>query len=165
MAGYIAQDRCAYPSELVKVKTPFTYHGAPIYVTCHKSVKARFRLACRRAKRYSDFGKKDKVERIDSFVCRAIRGSSTISNHGKGKAWDIFATGPTVPPPGGVWKPDTTFGKDFAYCFTDLGFTWGSEWQRQDWPHLEWSGGYVPPLTLKERVRTRKLAIERYKRG
>lgn len=165
MAGPVAPSRCAQAHELVRVETPFKYRGQPIYVTCHKAVKRRFLLACKRAKKFSKFGENDKVERIDSFVCRPIRGSTVISNHGKGKAWDIFATAPGVPPPGGVWKPDDTFGSDFADCFTDLGFTWGSQWQRQDWPHIEFSGNYVPRLTTSERVRTWKLARDRYKKG
>lgn len=165
MAGYIAPDRCARQDELVVVETPFVYRGQPIRVTCHKAVKRRFLVACHRAKKYSQFGVRDRVERMDSYNCRSIRGSTTISNHGKGKAWDIFATGPTVPPPGGVWKPDDTFGKQFARCFSDLGFTWGSQWQRADWPHIEWSGNYVPKLTTKERLRTLQLARDRYKKG
>lgn len=164
MAGTIAADRCAQAGELVQLKTPFVREdGSRIYVTCHRAIKARFRLACKRAKNFSRFGSSGKVQRIDSFVCRSIRGSTTISNHGKGKAWDIFATGPGVPPPGGVWEPDETFGKQFARCFTDLGFTWGSQWQRQDWPHLEYSGHSVPRLTTRERLRTRKLAKQRWK--
>jgi hypothetical protein len=167
MAGFIAQDRCATPAELVTITTPFTYASGPykgqrIRCTVHKSLERRTTIAMRRAARYSDFGRKDKVERIDSFVCRAIRGATSLSNHGKGAALDIFATGPTVPPPGGVWEPDTTYGKNFARCFTDLGFTWGRQWDRRDDPHLEWSSNHVPPLTLEERIRTRRLARKRW---
>lgn len=170
MSGFIAQDRCAVTAELVTFDSPFRYDTGPfkgqkIRVTCHKAVEQRLKLALKRAKNFSKFGKLDKVERIDSFACRAIRGSTTLSNHAKGAAWDIFATNPQTPPPGGVWEPTTTYGSDFASCFTDLGFTWGRQWSRRDDPHLEWSGNHVLPLTAEERLRTRKLAKERYGAG
>lgn len=155
MSGYIAPDRCATADELRTFVSPW---GIP--VRCHKSVKRRLQLAMKRAHKFSDW----KPKRIDSFVCRPIRGSSLISNHGRGAAWDLFSTGPGVPPPGGVWHPTDTFGAPFAFCFTDLGFTWGREWDRQDFPHLEWSGSYVPPIGRRERIRTWNLARDRYRK-
>ncbi|MDQ3914363.1 MAG: M15 family metallopeptidase [Actinomycetota bacterium] len=138
-----------------------TSTGAPIRVTCHSALRPRLQLALKRARNFSAFGRKDRVNRIDSFNCRVIAGTSTLSNHGRGAAWDIFATDPGVPPPGGVFQPDDTFGRDFAACFTDLGFRWGGEFDRPDDPHMEWPGEFVPPLTMRERARTRRLAKER----
>lgn len=127
-----------------------------VTVTVNKAVLRRFKLACRRAKRA-----KWNPKRIDSYVCREIRESTSMSRHAYACAWDFFYTGPGVPPPGGVWKPTNTFHNKFALCFTDLGFTWGSEWARQDWPHIEWSGSSVPRLTIRERARTFKLFAQR----
>lgn len=171
MAGYIFQDRCAKESELVVIETPWDYDsgpwgGLPIRVRLNRALKARFKFACKLAAEYSRFGGgtgNEKVERIDSYVCRDIRGQAgTISWHGKGAAFDIFATNPQTPPPGGVWTPDKTYGEDFALCFTGVGFTWGHYWDRQDDPHLEWRPAEVPVLTLKERRRLRRAAKERF---
>lgn len=140
-------------SKHVTYKTPWG-----IYVRVNKAVLPRFKLACKRA---YEAGWNPK--RIDSYACRSIRGSSSWSRHSYACAWDFFYTGPGIPPPGGVWKPTNTFGYKFARCFTDLGFTWGSEWSRPDWPHIEWSSAIVPPLTPSERLRTRKLFKERMK--
>lgn len=156
MAGYISPDRCAGMADLVTVRTPWG-----ISVRVHKALKQRFMLACKRAHKYAPFTPK----RMDSYACRAIRGSTKLSRHAVGAAWDIFITDPSTPPPGGVWEPDDTFGARFARCFTDLGFTWGSQWQRQDWPHIEWSGNYVPAVTTKERITTFKLAKQRQKKA
>lgn len=164
MAGLIATERCAQPHELTRFETPWeTSKGVPIVVTVHKSLIGRFRLACHRAARYSGAGRADQIDRIDSFNCRSIRGSSTISNHGRGAAFDFFTTDPGVPPPGGVWTPDNTFGENFARCFTDLGFTWGRQWDRRDDPHLEWRAGIVHELTDEDRERTLRLARNRFR--
>lgn len=145
MAGAIGSP-CS-TQNLVTVTTPWG-----IKVTVNKAVRRRFMLACRRA---YECGWKPK--RIDSYNCRPIRGSSTMSRHAFGCAWDFFFTGPTVPPPGGVWKPSNTFGENFAKAFEDLGFTWGRRWDRADWPHIEWSFSTVPELNRAEIDRTRKL--------
>lgn len=134
------------PGNIVYWETPWG-----IKVAVNRAVLRRFKLACRRA---YNLGWDPK--RIDSYNCRAIRGSSSWSRHAYACAWDWFYTGPGIPPPGGVWKPTDTFGHRFATCFTDLGFTWGSEWARADWPHIEWSGSTVPDLTFAERARTWK---------
>lgn len=125
-------------------------------VSVNKAVLKRFRLACKRAERCGWDPK-----RIDSYACRNIRGSDSWSRHSYAAAWDFFYTGPGVPPPGGVWKPENTFGNRFALCFTDLGFTWGSQWARQDWPHVEWSGSTVPTLTGGERLSTYRAYAKR----
>lgn len=139
-----------------------------INVSVNVAVKRKFKRACKAAYRAGKrrrfigrvsrravrkFGKKapkffhrnkDKrnwvPQRIDSYNCRQIRGSSSWSRHAYAAAWDFFATGPTEPPPGGVWKPDNTVPPWFAHHFKKRGFTWGAEWSRADWPHLEWSG-------------------------
>lgn len=131
-----------------------------ITVSVNKAVKARFKLACKRAEECGW-----NPARIDSYACRSIRGSSSWSRHAFACAWDFFYTGPGVPPPGGVWQPDNTFRHRFAACFTDLGFTWGSQWARPDFPHVEWSSSYVPKLTVRERLSTRLLFNARMKEG
>ena len=136
----------------VSYKTPWG-----ITVTVNKAVLGRFKLACMRAHKYANW----KPKRIDSYNCRQIRGSSSWSRHAYACAWDFFATGPSVPPPGGVWKPTNTFRENFGKCFTDLGFTWGAQWARADWPHIEWSGSTVPEVTRSERERTLRLAKQR----
>lgn len=154
--GVIAQTRCASDAERKTYVTPWG-----MTVTVHKAVRRRFRLACKRADKYARF----RPLRIDSYVCRMIRGVSSLSWHGKAAAWDFFATAPGVPPPGGVWTPDDTYGPRFAKCFTDLGFTWGAKWDREDDPHMEWRPPVVPPLTLRERVTTYRLARRRARRA
>lgn len=84
-----------------------------------------------------------KPRRIDSYVVRAVRGSSSSSLHSYALAWDFFVTAPGVTPPGGVWTPDDGVPPEFAHCFTERGFTWGDTWQRKDTPHIEWAG--APP--------------------
>lgn len=156
MAGVIALDRCASEIELRTIQSPWGQS-----VRCHRRIKARLKFAFALADEFAPF----KPQRIDSFNCRLVRGSNTISNHGRGCAWDVFHTAPGVPPPGGVWHPDDTFGERFALPFTLLGFTWGSKWQRQDWPHLEWSGANVPRLTRRERREIRKRLERRFGKG
>lgn len=138
-------------SNFVVIETPWRHNGVPIRVTINQALVARFRLACRRAVKLEW-----KPRRIDSFNCRQIRGSTSWSRHAFASAWDFFRTGPSVPPPGGVWQPNDTFGEKFALVFEDLGFTWGGRWARGDFPHIEWSGNAVPALTLKERRSTYK---------
>ena len=82
-----------------------------------------------------------KPQRIDSYACRDVRGSTAKSLHAYGLAWDFFATPPNVPPPGGVWTPDNGLPTAFARCFTERGFTWGATFTRKDAPHIEWAGG------------------------
>lgn len=162
MSGTIVSNRCAAATELVTISSPWKYNGERIRLTCHEAVAPRLKFAMRLAYLYSRF----KPKRIDSFNCRPIRGSSTISNHGKGAAWDIFATPPTQYPPGGVWKPDETFGEMFALAFKLSGFTWGKYWTREDWPHIEWSSNYVPPLDRAARNEIKaKVKAEADKRG
>lgn len=152
MAGQIGAP--CQTERLVTVTTPWG-----VRCTVNKAVKTRFLLACKRADRYSGWNPK----RIDSYVCRPIRGSSSWSRHAYGAAWDFFKTPPGVVPPGGVWDPDNTFKNNFAMCFKDLGFTWGGDWRsRPDTPHIEWSGSIVPPLTMRERHRTRRAARKRF---
>lgn len=170
MAGRIDQNRCATESELVTIDTPWyvnsgRYAGTRIRVRCHRALKSRLKFAFKLASKFSKFGGgtgRERVERIDSYNCRPIRGSETLSWHGKGAALDIFATPPEVPPPGGVWTPDNTYGKAFARCFTDLGFTWGANWTREDRPHIQWTPSIVPPLTWEERKLVKKNIKERY---
>lgn len=93
--------------------------------------------------------------RIDSYACRAVRGSTSPSLHSWALAEDFFGTDEGVPPPGGVWKPDDTVTPEFARHFIRLGFRWGAFFTRQDWPHMEWPGtppGPRPfaPLTAQE---------------
>lgn len=156
MSGQIARTRCATGSELVTLTSP--YDG--IRYTVHRALQTRVEFAFRIAHEFAPF----EPERIDSYNCRPIRGGTTLSRHAAGAALDIFATGPTIPPPGGVWTPDSTFGNRFARPFTDLGFTWGRQFSRRDDPHVEWSGDYVPPLTRKERRHVRALAKVRRRR-
>jgi hypothetical protein len=104
--------------------------------------------ACNAAARESRWTPK----RVDSYACRTIRGSSARSLHSWGLAWDFFATDPGVTPPGGVWKPANTVTPDFAACFERLGFTWGRNFSRQDWPHLELAG--PPPMLVQTQTTT-----------
>ena len=110
-----------------------------ITVTVHKVIKDQFAAGCEAA----DKASKWKPKRIDSYAKRRIRGGSGWSLHSWPLAWDIFATGPNVPPPGGVWDPDNGVPEDFGKAFEDLGFTWGKRWDRVDVPHIEWAD--VPP--------------------
>lgn len=122
-------------------------------VRVHKAILERLDAACRDASQSSGW----EPRRIDSYACRDIRGSTQTSLHSWALAWDLFATDPGVPPPGGVWKPDATFGEDFARPFLVRGFTWGRYFDRQDWPHLEWGqglpkgGGFVYLTEQEER--------------
>lgn len=131
------------------------YYGAPgevdrvtvltpwgIKVQSHAKVASIFRAACYEADEVSSW----KPLRIDSYVNRAIRGSTTPSKHARALAWDFFATPPGVVPPGGVWTPDNALPKDFAHPFTRRGFTWGAVWTRQDIPHIEWNE--APPTAI-----------------
>lgn len=103
----------------------------------HDAAKDVFLTACAAADKASPW----KPKRVDSFAVRQVRGSTTTSLHSYALAWDIFATGPTVPPPGGVWTPDNGVPAAFAAEFVSRGFTWGATWDRQDVPHIEWAGG------------------------
>ena len=121
-------------SQLVTVDTPWG-----IRVAVHEKIAATFVAACREADRRSRW----KPRRIDSFNPRPIRGSTAWSIHSWALAFDFFATGPNVPPPGGVWTPANGVPADFASAFTDLGFTWGATFSRKDVPHIEWAA--APP--------------------
>lgn len=107
----------------------------------HRKVAGVFLAACDDAYRTSRW----RPQRVDGYNHRPVRGSSSPSLHGYALAWDFFATGPNVPPPGGVWTPHNGLPADFAACFTRRGFTWGATWARKDVPHLEWAGS--PPGT------------------
>jgi hypothetical protein len=109
----------------------------------HRLAETLLIEACNAAARESRWTPK----RVDSYACRTIRGSSARSLHSWGLAWDFFATDPGVTPPGGVWKPANTVTPDFAACFERLGFTWGRNFSRQDWPHLELAG--PPPSRVQ----------------
>lgn len=117
-------------SNLATITTPWG-----IKVRIHKLLVPVFMEACKRAALLPW-----RPQRIDSYACRTVRGSTSPSIHGYGLAFDFFATPPNVVPPGGVWTPDNPVPPDFARCFTELGFTWGAEFSRVDLPHLEWAG-------------------------
>ncbi len=119
---------------LVTVDTPWG-----VRTVANATVARVLRQACEEAADTCSW----RPQRIDSYNPRLIRGSSAPSMHGWALAWDVFATPPTMPPPGGVWKPTATFAADFAGCFQRRGFFWGRNFSRQDWPHLEWPGN--PP--------------------
>lgn len=116
-------------------------------VRVHRLLAERFAEACAEAFRASIWTPK----RIDSYACRPIRGSSSPSLHSWGLAWDFFATDPGVPPPGGVWKPENTVPETFAQVFIRRGFRWGRNFERQDWPHIEWAS--APPQRTGKVVR------------
>ncbi|MDQ3344561.1 MAG: peptidoglycan-binding protein [Actinomycetota bacterium] len=132
---------------LRRVETPW---GVPTMV--HAALADVYMEACKEAAAQCSW----RPQRIDSYNPRLIRGSSSPSMHGWCLAWDIFATGPTTPPPGGVWHPTDTFADDFARCFERRGFYWGQRFGRQDWPHMEWPGpppgGRVIPAKDDEEV-------------
>ena len=123
-----------------------------ITVTVNKAVERRFREACNKAYNKSKWrrrtGRKGWApKRIDSYVCRSIRGSSTYSRHAYAAAWDFFSSPPGVVPPGGVWARDSAPPAWFARVFEKYGFTWGGRWTtRPDFPHIEYSSNIVPPL-------------------
>lgn len=117
----------------VQVVTPWG-----LTVQCHRLIAALFLQACREA---YDTVPHWRPKRIDSFNFRPIRGSKSPSMHGYALAWDFFITGPTTPPPGGVWTPDNPVPPEFAACFTRRGFRWGATFDRVDLPHIEWPGG------------------------
>ena len=122
----------------VRTKSVTTPWG--IRVQVHVLVADQFLVACERAKRKSPWTPK----RIDHYVNRSVRGSSSPSLHSYALAFDFFATGPTEAPPGGVWKPDNTVPPEFAAAFEELGFTWGAKFRsRADYPHIEWAS--APP--------------------
>lgn len=102
----------------------------------HRKIAPLFLEACAEAHRSCGW----RPQRVDGYNYRVVRGSSSPSLHGWALAWDFFATGPNVPPPGGVWTPANGVPADFARCFTKRGFTWGAVWTRKDVPHIEWAG-------------------------
>lgn len=115
-----------------------------IRVRCHRLLVPVFLDACHHA---AAEVVEWRPQRIDSFACRPIRGTSSgFSLHSWGLAFDFFATAPNVPPPGGVWTPDNAVPPSFARCFTERGFTWGALFERRDVPHIEWAAGR-PPLS------------------
>lgn len=116
----------------VLVTTPWN-----IRAQCHFRVRDLFNEACAEASFHTW-----NPGRIDSFAMRAIRAAASMSLHSWALAWDFFATGPGVVPPGGVWTPINGVPASFANCFTRRGFTWGATWTRKDVPHIEWAGGY-----------------------
>lgn len=129
------------PSQHRRYTTPWG-----IDVVVNRALLARFALACERAAR-----EPWAVRRIDSYVCRPVRGGSVYSRHAYAAAWDFFSTPPEVEPPGGVWTPDDPVPAGFARHFEDLGFRWGRWLPRRDDPHIEWPDDEVPELTPGER--------------
>lgn len=115
-------------------------------VTVHRLIAGVLLSACVEA----DLVSRWNPRRVDSFNPRTIRGSTALSLHALGLAVDVFATGPGVPPPGGVWTPDNGVPADFAEPFLARGFTWGATWTRRDVPHIEWAGG-LPRFTSPPR--------------
>lgn len=115
----------------VSVRTPWG-----ITTQVHPLVVDVFREACEEAA-LSPW----RPRRIDGWVIRPIGGTSTPSLHSWALAWDLFATPPGVPPPGGVWTPLDGMTLWFAAGFIKRGFTWGATWKgRPDVPHIEWAG-------------------------
>lgn len=117
-------------------------------VTINRALEKRFDEACDRAveknARRKRKGKSTWVpKRSDSYVCRAIRGSTAWSRHAYGAACDWFNR--PYPEPVDVWGNTNSPPRWWARCFTKLGFSWGGTWiSRKDYPHIEWSTGYVP---------------------
>lgn len=112
-------------------------------VQAHFLVVPRLAAACDLAHRASSW----RPQRIDSYNCRPVRGSTSApSLHAYGLAWDFFATPPNVPPPGGVWTPENGVPSEFAAAFTRYGFVWGATFGRPDVPHIEWADGRPPPV-------------------
>jgi hypothetical protein len=126
-------------SNLVTVATPWG-----IKVRAHRLVASRFLAACVDAEKLPW-----NPLRIDSFAPRSIRGSTAVSMHAYGLAWDFFATPPNVVPPGGVWTPDNAVPRSFAEVFKSYGFRWGGEFKRVDLPHIEWAEGRPEALVVR----------------
>lgn len=108
-----------------------------ITVSVNRVILPQFKAACDKA---ASVGWRP--QRIDNYVVRNIAGTSTPSLHGYGLAFDFFATGPGVVPPGGVYTPQNAVTPAFAACFIEQGFFWGRNFRRRpDVPHIEWAGG------------------------
>lgn len=121
------------PSERTTYTTPWG-----IKVQVNEEVLPRFRKACEKAAREASW----KPRRIDSYNCRAIRGSTRYSRHAYAAAWDFFDR--PYPQPVDVWGSDNAPTAEFARCFEAYGFTWGARWtSRKDYPHIEWSSNSV----------------------
>ncbi|MFQ5947397.1 MAG: M15 family metallopeptidase [Acidimicrobiia bacterium] len=125
------------PSQHASYTTPWG-----IGVVVNREILPRFRLACERAA-----SEKWRPRRIDSYVCRPVRGRVTPSRHAYAAAWDFFVTLPGVEPPGGIWTPEDPVPPEFARHFERLGFRWGRRFPRRDDPHIEWPTNNVPPLS------------------
>lgn len=131
------------PVNFASYKTPWG-----LTVTVHKAVLPRFKKACRKARRHSAWRRSIgrpgwKPRRIDSYNCRQIRGSSSWSRHAYACAWDFFDR--PWPEAVDVWGNKNSPPPWFARIFKRYGFTWGGDWtSRKDYPHIEWSLGYVP---------------------
>lgn len=131
------RDRIFGPPGKVDRVTVLTPWG--IKVVCHRLIAPLFLICCQDA---HDHVTDWVPRRIDSYNFRPIRGTKdNPSMHGYALAWDFFITGPTVPPPGGVWTPHNSLTPRFAECFTRRGFRWGADFDRVDLPHIEWPGG------------------------
>lgn len=110
--------------------------------TVHKLVKARFLAACGEAHRTVKWVPR----RIDSYVCRTIRGSNTVSIHSWALAWDFFDTPPGAQPD--VWGPLNAPSPEFRAVFKRWGFYCGADYEgRKDYPHIEWASGMPDPVT------------------
>lgn len=113
-------------------------------VTVNKAVAPRFRAACDEAANHPW-----KPKRIDSYVCRQIRGSSSWSRHAYAAAFDFFDR--PYPEPVDVWGTGNSPPASFAAIFKKYGFSWGGDWSgRSDYPHIEWASSTVPPLAERK---------------
>lgn len=133
MSGYIGSP-CVTAS-YTSYRTPWG-----LSVTINKALVPRFRAACEMAYEHAW-----KPKRIDSYVCRKIRGSDSYSRHAYAAAFDFFDK--PYPQPVDVWGPTNAPPQSFAGIFKSYGFIWGGDWGgRADHPHIEWSSSRVPAL-------------------
>ncbi len=77
---------------------------------------------------------------IGNYVVRNVRGSSDLSLHSFGLAFDFF----NVRNPADVWGPQNAPDAAFREAFKRHGFHLGAEFsRRKDFPHIEWAS--APP--------------------
>lgn len=119
------------PRVHVVVETPWG-----IRVRCHRLVADRFLYACRLAVSASEW----RPKRIDSYACRAVRGTNTTSLHAYALAWDFFDR--PLPEAVDVWGATNAPDPPFRDAFTKAGFVAGATFtSRKDYPHIEWAAG------------------------
>jgi len=134
---------------LVTVVTPWGMR-----VQAHHLVAERFLYACRTAHQIARWTPR----RVDSYACRTIRGSTAMSLHSYGLAWDWFNL--ALPQPVDVWGPVNAPDRDFRAVFKQAGFSLGSEFtSRQDYPHIEWAGGLPPASPTATGIVPLELAV------